>query len=265
MNFNKEQLAEVNGLHLSSILNDMNGNQFDEYTKALISFTEGFPSQEIELKQFFNTKDYDNFSKVLISVQSILEKIQAIDLVQSCFKLQDEIKTERHDIAEAHLTYLLVEITALSIDIQLAQHTLETPGKTDEKMKSDISDNESEEVVQKSILAVDDVTFQLRTLKSLLQNTKYKLMGVTSGENALRYLEKHEPDLFMLDIEMPNMNGYELAKKIRSSGQKAPIIFLTGNAEQKYVLNAIKAGGVDFIVKPINKNQVLEKIKKHIG
>lgn len=265
MNFSKEQLVAVNGLHLSSIINNMNNNQFDEYSKALLTFTEGFPSQETELKYSFAAKDYDTFSKVLFNVRVVLEKIQAIDLAKSCLKLLDELSTEKHDIAEAHLTYLLAEIAALSIDIQMAQHALETSGKADVKMEPDLSDNKSEEVRQKNILAVDDVPFLLRTLKLVLQDAGYNLTGVTSAGAALRYIQGHEPDLFILDIEMPTMNGYELAEKIRSSGQTAPIIFLTGNAKQDYVIKAVKAGGVDFIVKPVNKEQVLKKIKKYIG
>jgi FixJ family two-component response regulator len=63
---------------------------------------------------------------------------------------------------------------------------------------------------------------------------------------------------------MPKMNGYELAEKIRESGHEAPIIFLTGNSAKEYVIKAIKAGGSDFIVKPIYKENLTEKINKHL-
>ena len=98
----------------------------------------------------------------------------------------------------------------------------------------------------------------------LIQNTPFKITCVNSGEAALHYLETHQPDLFILDIEMPEMNGYELAEKIRERGQKAPIIFLTGNFSVAYVKRAVEAGAADFITKPINKNHVLNRIKKHI-
>lgn len=71
--------------------------------------------------------------------------------------------------------------------------------------------------------------------------------------------------MFILDREMLEMNGYELAEKIRSSGQTAPIIFLTGKAIEEYVIKAIKTGAADFTVKPVNNEHVLNKIKKYIG
>jgi FixJ family two-component response regulator len=63
---------------------------------------------------------------------------------------------------------------------------------------------------------------------------------------------------------MPKMSGYELAEKIRGNGHEAPIIFLTGNSAKEYVIRAIKAGASDFIVKPIYKENLTEKIYRHL-
>jgi len=116
----------------------------------------------------------------------------------------------------------------------------------------------------KTILVVDDMAFFLKTLKSLLQDMPYKLICVNSGKDALRFLETRCPDLFILDVEMPNMNGYELAKKIRENGQTAPILFLTGNSSPEDVQKALDAGGADVVTKPILKEYIIEKIKKYI-
>jgi CheY-like chemotaxis protein len=80
----------------------------------------------------------------------------------------------------------------------------------------------------------------------------------------MKYLEKHHPDLFLLDIEMPEMNGYELAARIRKNGEKAKIVFLTGNAKKENVMKAVEAGAADFIVKPVSKEGVLAKITMYI-
>ncbi|MCL2103413.1 MAG: response regulator, partial [Syntrophorhabdaceae bacterium] len=69
---------------------------------------------------------------------------------------------------------------------------------------------------------------------------------------------------FLLDIEMPEMDGYELARRIRESGHAAPIIFLTGNARKDSVARALQAGAADFIVKPVAKAELLERIGKYI-
>lgn len=135
----------------------------------------------------------------------------------------------------------------------------------DEQQFADRSGVHEKDDGPKSVLAVDDVSLILNSLKLALKDTKYKLTCVRSGAEALRFIKNNKPDLFVLDIEMPEMNGYELAEKIRANGQTAPIIFLTGNAKEEYVIKAIKAGAADFIVKPVDNEHVLEKIKKYIG
>lgn len=124
---------------------------------------------------------------------------------------------------------------------------------------------EEEEIkTDKRILAVDDTAFFLVILKKKLQNTRYKVNCVTSGRDALKFLEKHKTDIFLLDIEMPGMNGFELAAKIREKGYKEPIIFLTGNARKEYFAMAMRSGATDFIIKPINRDVLISKIRKYI-
>ncbi|MDR2906164.1 MAG: response regulator [Helicobacteraceae bacterium] len=102
-------------------------------------------------------------------------------------------------------------------------------------------------------------------LKTVFKDSHYAILSADSGKKALELLkESYRPDLFILDIDMPRMDGYELAVEIRAAGHKAPIIFLTANADEKYVLKAIKAGAADFIVKPINKERFLAKVAKRI-
>ena len=118
---------------------------------------------------------------------------------------------------------------------------------------------------QKLILAVDDAPFLLQTLKMHLSDSPYKIVCVTSGADALRFIEKKTPDLYILDVEMPEMDGYELAMNIMELGKKAPIIFLTGNSDKESVAKALTVGASDFIIKPINKEQALSRIAKVLG
>lgn len=265
MSLNKDQLLAVKGLNLLNVISEMDDNQYDEYCSALLAFIESFPVQEAKLKSLFNSKDYDAFSMNLSSIHDMLETIQAPSLAQSCNTLLDELGTLNFKIVEAHLSYLLVEISELSIDIQMIKQKGKEKKETGKKITIvEAPDVQTESLTQKSILAVDDVSLTLNSLRLALKDTNYKFTGVKSGMEALRFIMEHKPDLFILDVDMPVMNGYELASKIRKSGQTAPIIFLTGNAKQEYVIKAIEAGAVDFIVKPFNNEHVLEKIKKHI-
>ncbi len=161
------------------------------------------------------------------------------------------------------MAYFLTSLSMLSIDIQMAELKEQGDGADmPSEQKPATTGNQSKE--KKTILAVDDTPFFLTTLKKILQDTGYKLLFVTSGSDALKSLEKHHPDLVLLDIEMPEMDGYELAAQIRKRGEKAPIVFLTGNAKRENVVRAVEAGAADFIVKPVNKEGVLAKIERYI-
>ncbi len=115
------------------------------------------------------------------------------------------------------------------------------------------------------VLAVDDKPDVLNSLKAMIPSQDYKFFGVTSGEAALRFLEKHEPDIAILDIEMPGMDGFALAHKIKLEMKKEfPVIFLTGNGRRDEVLKAFSVGAVDFLVKPAIPEYVLLKLQEHI-
>jgi len=112
----------------------------------------------------------------------------------------------------------------------------------------------------KKILSVDDrpeiLTFISNTLKE-----HYKIYCVANGSAAVKVMEAQNPDLFILDIDMPDMDGYELAKKIRTSPDhaKKPIIFLTGNATRVHVLRALSLRVDEFLVKPTTHENLLTK------
>jgi CheY-like chemotaxis protein len=204
-------------------------------------------------------KDYEAFSDCMAVVYVHLKKIRADVLAEECFNQMDLLKDLKHEDIEAWMIELLGNINTLSIDIQMAEYQDEKEDAAPRASKP--KEKKSE---QKTILAVDDAAFFLNMLKTYLSGAAHKLICVNSGDAALQYLLTHDPDLFILDIEMPGMDGYELAQKIRSKGKEAPIIFLTGNVRRENVLKAIKVGASDFIIKPITQAQVIERIAKFI-
>ena len=115
----------------------------------------------------------------------------------------------------------------------------------------------------KKILAVDDRPEMLSFISGALKK-HYKVFGVTGGNAALKVLGSQSFDLFILDIDMPEMDGYELAKIIRATSgyEHTPIIFLTGNSSREHVMKAIEAGCNDFIVKPASHEILLAKVGK---
>ena len=113
------------------------------------------------------------------------------------------------------------------------------------------------------ILAVDNAIMFLNTLKRILEGEPYELHCETSAKDALLFLETTRPDVIFLDIEMPDMDGYELARAIKRTGQTAPILFITANSDKEYLDRALEAGAAGLLIKPLRRAQLMEKLKEH--
>ena len=238
--------------------------QMNQYEQMLVSFIESFPENEHKIKAALEAKDKEPLAAHLDTLCASLEKIKADALASQGREFIIALKKFDYEYAkiEAFVSAFLRSVVMLSIDIQMAKYLDEKTQATYLRKKKE--NMEARNTVEKTILAVDDAAISLTMLKKSLQGEPYKLTCVSSGESALQYLKNNNPNLFLLDIEMPKMNGYELAEKIRGSGHEAPIIFLTGNSAKEYVIRAIKAGASDFIVKPFYKENLTEKINKHL-
>lgn len=121
-------------------------------------------------------------------------------------------------------------------------------------------------LLKKKILAIDDVPDVLNLLKTMLCDD-YNIYCVTSHTAAIKFLSSNTPDLILLDIEMPQMDGFELLKIIRrmSPCRKTPVVFLTGNVSVENVKTSVELGGNDFIKKPVDYNILMRKLEKHLG
>ena len=118
----------------------------------------------------------------------------------------------------------------------------------------------------KNILICDDAAFMRMMIKDILTKNGYTIVG--EAENGLKAVEKYnetKPDLVMMDITMPEMDGIQALKKIKSGDPSANIIMCSAMGQQAMVIEAIKSGAKDFIVKPFQPDRVLEAVKKAIG
>jgi putative two-component system response regulator len=116
-----------------------------------------------------------------------------------------------------------------------------------------------------SILLVDDDPTNLRFLQEVLKDD-YKIYAAPSGERALRFLAAAEPNIILLDIEMPNMNGYEVIRRIKEDTRlkSIPIIFLTAQEGREKEQEAFDLGAVDYILKPITPGIVRSRVGLHV-
>lgn len=119
---------------------------------------------------------------------------------------------------------------------------------------------------QNCVLIVDDERFNLKVLTEFLHED-YKIMAVRTGEQALKAVQGSSlPDLILLDIIMPGIDGYEVCKKIKQDEKTShiPIIFVTAISEAMDAAKAFELGAVDYITKPFNPVTVKARVKTHI-
>lgn len=120
--------------------------------------------------------------------------------------------------------------------------------------------------MSKRILVVDDAAFMRMMIKDILSKNSYEVVG--EAENGLKAIEKYKeltPDLVLMDITMPEMDGIEAVKKIKAMDNNAKIVMCSAMGQQAMVIESIQSGARDFIVKPFQAERVLEAIRKVVG
>ena len=119
---------------------------------------------------------------------------------------------------------------------------------------------------QKTILIVDDITKNIQLVAQNLKPLGYRLLFATSGKKALDILKENLVDLILLDIMMPEMNGYETCREIKKSEEYSnlPVIFLTAKNEVSDIIEGFDAGGSDYIIKPFHSQELIKRVKTHL-
>jgi putative two-component system response regulator len=118
-----------------------------------------------------------------------------------------------------------------------------------------------------SIVIVDDNSNNLRVLTEMLQHAGYKVRPAINGQLALDAIHQSPPDLVLLDIRMPGMDGYEVCERLKQdeSTHGIPVIFLSALQETEDKLTAFRAGGIDYITKPFEAEEVRVRVATHIS
>jgi DNA-binding response OmpR family regulator len=119
--------------------------------------------------------------------------------------------------------------------------------------------------MRKKILILDDEVI-IRLLLENFLSKNYDVVSIDTALDALLWLENNIPDLIISDIQMPNMNGYEFLKELRTRGftKHTPCIMLSGKSESKQRIKCYKLGAQDFLTKPFNPEELDEVVKKNL-
>ncbi|MHB8062797.1 MAG: response regulator [Ruminiclostridium sp.] len=126
--------------------------------------------------------------------------------------------------------------------------------------------NSENSIDKYEILIVDDTPEQIETAMYVLKSNNYKVRVATKGLTALKLLEKQIPDLILLDIFMPEIDGFELCRLIKANEafKNIPIIFLTSSDDEQSIKRGFDSGAQDYVTKPFNNTELLARVNTHI-
>lgn len=116
----------------------------------------------------------------------------------------------------------------------------------------------------KTILIVEDVELNIDLLTQLLEDD-YKLIVAKDGAQGVAYTEQYKPDLVLMDISLPVMDGYEATRNIRNTFETLPIIGLSAHAMQGDADRARSAGLTDYLTKPVDEDLLFKKLEEYLG
>ena len=116
------------------------------------------------------------------------------------------------------------------------------------------------------ILIVDDNPEMIHLLGKLLTDKGHKVRAAKNSDLAMTIANKNPPELFLLDIEMPDVDGYELCTQLKQTELLAdiPVIFVSGHEQHEHKIKAFEVGGVDYISKPIHAGELLSRVDNHV-
>ena len=117
-----------------------------------------------------------------------------------------------------------------------------------------------------TILVVDDSPVNLKVLVDTLTVAGYEVFSADSGEPALASVAAHPPELILLDIRMPGLDGFEVFRQLRArvESQDIPVMFISATGERKERVEGLKLGAVDFIPKPFQREELLARVQTHL-
>ena len=251
-----------------------------EYFDLLAEVEDNVPKSVEALSRISDFKIAENDLENLEEIKEKLEKIGYRKRTSAIVDIIKARKSGRIDIAAEGAKETVEDLNKLHLQITASKRAkkaaspkdaTEEGGQSQESIENLLLKDalmqleQTEATRQLRILAVDDSAAILNTITSVLSE-EYKVYGMPKPALVEKFLTQITPDLFLLDYEMPEINGFELIPIIRKfeEHKETPIIFLTSLGTVEHVSKAAKLGACDYIIKPFQGDNLREKVAKHI-
>ena len=274
--YNLTALLKLSDLDIRRVAAENKKLTVGEYYKMLSQFLSLAPDVSEAIKRFTDDGSYSMDWKHVKDVIPLFENMRCTKYIPDLNAIKDACVKGDHRLAASHAENIEQSFNYLFSQIMSAKIVREPGSSPGMKPMSPHEDSTLfsyiEELDEKGtsreflVLVLDDTQDILEEVSAVLSGEYkvFKLPKPTMLENVLKQVS---PDLFLLDYQMPEMNGFELIPVIRSFNEHkdTPIIFLTSEGTIDNITAAIDLGACDFIVKPFNPEQLREKVAKHIA
>lgn len=226
-------------------------NSEEFYKEMLISYIDS--NKYDDITQFYKNYDWENYRIQVHALKSTSLLIGAVEISEKAKALEEAAKQNNLDYIFEYNDKMLEKYKEL---LENLKNVLTVP----EVDKKNVTDDKSKIY---HILVVDDDIMNLRIAEKILQK-QFCISKVTSGKEALEFLEKEIPDLILLDIHMVNMSGFEVMEILKADERynEIPVVLLTADNESETEIKGFRAGADDFISKPFVADVMLQRINR---
>ena len=225
-------------------------NEEEFYQEMLLSYLKNRKADDIE--KYYQEEDWENYRILVHALKSTSLSIGAV-------RLSEQAKALEMAAKEKNISYIKENHEKMMADYQnLLTGLNEIVGQT--KQEKTIAENGED---YPSILVVDDDVMNLQIAEKMLMDG-FKVYSADSGEKALDFLKSQIPDLILLDIHMPDMNGFEVLERMKADSvyREIPVIFLTADDDRDTEVKGFLAGALDFITKPFVADIMLQRVNR---
>jgi putative two-component system response regulator len=244
------------------------------YAEMLGSYLQG--QKEDDIRKAYQEQDWDNYRILVHALKSTSLSIGAVECSEQAKALEMAAKEKDISFIEAHHEETLKNYRELlqNISAAIGKQTAETVRDEQDTYGEEFAEEFAPEDEIPHILVVDDDAMNLYIAEKLLQD-KFRVDCVDSGEKALAFLRVEQPNMVLLDLHMPGMDGFAVMRQMKADEayRDIPIIFLTADDDKDTEVRGFREGALDFITKPfvadimiqrINRILELDRLQKHL-